>query len=41
MEKKPKYLYTDGILKGNENLMFLLLDEKEPAHLLGWMKSYK
>lgn len=35
MEKKPKYLYTDGILKGKENIIFLILDEKEPSGLLG------
>lgn len=28
MEKKTKYLYTDGILKGEEHLIFLILDEK-------------
>ena len=29
----PKYLYTDGILKGEEHLIFLILDEKEPFGL--------
>ena len=31
----PKYLYTDGILKGEEHLIFLILNEKEPSGLFG------
>jgi pyruvate formate-lyase activating enzyme-like uncharacterized protein len=35
MPKHHKYLYTDGILKGKENLIFLILNEKEPSGLFG------
>lgn len=41
MEKKPKYLYTDGILKGKENLIFLILGEKEPFGLLSKEEKLK
>lgn len=33
--EEAEILNTDGILKGKENVIFLILDEKEPAHLRG------